>query len=275
MKRNVAGQVISCGMTALDGSEFTGAVTVYITKDGGTQAAGSVGSGACTHKGHGEHEYLPSAGDTNAAYISWTFVGSGAVTKTLPVYPGFPQSGDAFTRTLAKGTDITGFNDVSQAQVNAEADTALADAGVTAARQAHLDTDVSSRLASSSYTAPDNGTISAIASIVAALPSASTIAAAVWAAGQRTLTSFGTLVADVWANTSRTLSDKTGFALTSAYDAAKTAAQASDIPTASITAIKNKTDKLTFDGANNVAAGVETINGTPITGDGNGTPFNV
>lgn len=75
-------------------------------------------------------------------------------------------------------------------------------------------------------------------------------AADVWAVGTRTLTSFGTLVADVasavWAAGSRTLtafgfsvtvgtnSDKTGYALTSAYDAAKTAAtQASvdDLPT--------------------------------------------
>jgi hypothetical protein len=99
---------------------------------------------------------------------------------------------------LAKGTGVTGFNDLSAAQVNAEADTALADAGVTSVRQAHLDADVSSRstyagadtagtttllsrltstraalldnlddaistlLASAAYTAPDNATIAAI-----------------------------------------------------------------------------------------------------------------
>ncbi|QKD16786.1 hypothetical protein HGP13_17865 [Mesorhizobium sp. NZP2077] len=46
---------------------------------------------------------------------------------------------------LAKGTGVTGFNDLSAAEVNAEADTALSDAGVTSVRQAHLDADVSSR----------------------------------------------------------------------------------------------------------------------------------
>lgn len=68
-------------------------------------------------------------------------------------------------------------------------------------------------------------------------PTASDIATAVWAAGTRTLSSFGTLVADaaaaVWAVAVRTItggtvttnSDKTGYALTSAYDPAKTAAQ--------------------------------------------------
>lgn len=39
----------------------------------------------------------------------------------------------------------------------------------------------------------------ATAAAVAALPSASAIAAAVWASGTRTLTGFGTLVADIWA----------------------------------------------------------------------------
>lgn len=104
-------------------------------------------------------------------------------------------------------------------------------------------------------------------------------AADVWAVTTRTLSSFGTLVADgataVWAAGSRTLtafgfgvtvSDKTGYSLTTAYDPAKTAAQAGDAMTltaaydaaktalaassytapdnTSITAIKAKTDNL-------------------------------
>ncbi|MGX9145933.1 hypothetical protein [Mesorhizobium sp. 128a] len=55
---------------------------------------------------------------------------------------------------LAKDTGVTGFNDLSAAQVNAEADQALADAGATSVRMAHLDADVSSRMASFSYSAP-------------------------------------------------------------------------------------------------------------------------
>lgn len=46
---------------------------------------------------------------------------------------------------LAKGTGVTGFNDLSAAAVNAEVDTALADAGVSAAVMANLDAAVSSR----------------------------------------------------------------------------------------------------------------------------------
>jgi hypothetical protein len=63
---------------------------------------------------------------------------------------------------LAKGTGITGFNDLSAAQVNAEADTALADAGVTTTITGRIDAAISSRLASGSYTSPDNASITAI-----------------------------------------------------------------------------------------------------------------
>lgn len=55
---------------------------------------------------------------------------------------------------LAKGTGITGFNDLSAAQVNAEADTALADVGVTATVTGRIDAAISTRLAGSSYSAP-------------------------------------------------------------------------------------------------------------------------
>lgn len=53
-------------------------------------------------------------------------------------------------------------------------------------------------------------------SIPPASPTAASIAAAVWAAGSRTLTSFGSLVGDVWANATRSLTDKAGFSLSSA-----------------------------------------------------------
>lgn len=56
--------------------------------------------------------------------------------------------------------------------------------------------------------------------------------------------------------------------LTAAYDAAKTAAQASDIPTANITAIKAKTDSLAFTVANQIDANIQFVNGVEVTGDG-------
>ena len=93
MKKNVAGQKVGCQMvSATDGSAFTGSVTVYVTGDAGTQAAGSVGSGACTHEGNGYHTYAPAQAETNYDLIAFTFVGAGAVPATVQVYP-IPTTG--------------------------------------------------------------------------------------------------------------------------------------------------------------------------------------
>lgn len=99
MKKNVASQVVGCqGVTASDGSAFTGSVTVYVTGDGGTQAVGSVGSGACTHEGNGFHTYAPAQAETNYDHVAFTFVGTGMVPVTVQLYPTFPQTGDSFAR---------------------------------------------------------------------------------------------------------------------------------------------------------------------------------
>jgi hypothetical protein len=94
MQKNVASQKIGAQLvSATDGSAFTGSVTVYVTGDAGTQAAGSVGSGACTHEGNGYHTYAPAQAETNYDLIAFTFVGTGAVPATVQVYtvpPNFP-----------------------------------------------------------------------------------------------------------------------------------------------------------------------------------------
>lgn len=74
-------------MSATDGTAFTGAVTVRVTGDNGTQAVGSVGSGACTHKGSGYHSYAPAAAETNYDHVAFTYTGTGAIPVTVQVYP--------------------------------------------------------------------------------------------------------------------------------------------------------------------------------------------
>lgn len=85
MIKNVANQSIGCQMVANDGSAFTGTVTVYITKDAGTQAIGTVGSGVCTHEGNGYYTYRPSQEETNGDLIAYTFIGSTAIPQTIQV----------------------------------------------------------------------------------------------------------------------------------------------------------------------------------------------
>ena len=97
MKKNVASQVVGAQMvSATDGSAFTGSVTVAVTGDGGTQATGSVGSGACTHEGNGFHTYAPAQAETNYDHVAFTFTGSGAVPVSVQIYTSFPQTGDSF-----------------------------------------------------------------------------------------------------------------------------------------------------------------------------------
>lgn len=100
MKKNVASQKIGCQMvSASDGSAFTGSVTVSVTVDAGTQATGSVGSGACTHEGNGYHTYAPAQAETNGDLVAFTFTGTGAIPATVQVYTSFPQTGDAYAET--------------------------------------------------------------------------------------------------------------------------------------------------------------------------------
>jgi hypothetical protein len=98
MKKNAAGQVVGIKMIALDGSAFTGAVTIYITGNNGSRTIGSVGSGICTHKGGGDHTYAPAQSETNYDHVLFSFEGAGAVPAGINIYPGFPQSGDSFAR---------------------------------------------------------------------------------------------------------------------------------------------------------------------------------
>ena len=100
MKRNTASQVVGAQLiNKADGTPCTtGTTTVYVTGDGGTQAVGSVGSGACAHEGNGFYTYAPSQAETNYDHVAFTFVNSAAISATVQVYPSFPQTGDNYAR---------------------------------------------------------------------------------------------------------------------------------------------------------------------------------
>lgn len=129
MKKNAASQVIGAQMvSSTDGSAFTGAVTVYVTGNGGTQAIGSVGSGVCTHEGNGFHSYAPAQAETNYDHIAFTFIGTGAVPATIQVYTAFPQTGDSFARLGAPaGASVS----ADIATIDSNVDAILVDTGTT------------------------------------------------------------------------------------------------------------------------------------------------
>lgn len=96
MKKNVAGQKVGCQLLNTDGTPFEGPTVVYVTGDAGTQAAGSVGSGAGTHEGNGYHTYSPAQAETNYDLAAFTFTGSGIPPATVQIYTDFPQTGDGY-----------------------------------------------------------------------------------------------------------------------------------------------------------------------------------
>lgn len=141
----------------------------------------------------------------------------------------------------------------------------------------YIDATISSRMAT--YTQPTGflaatfptGTVANTTNITAGTITTATNLTNAPTAGDFTATMKTSLNA---ATPAVTVSDKTGFSLTAAYDAAKTAAQASDIPTANISAIKTQTDKLTFTVTNQVDVNIQYVNDVQVNGAGTaGSPW--
>lgn len=101
---DTAGQVIGAQLVSnTSGAAFTGAVTVYITIDAETQTIGSVGSGLCTHEGNGYHTYRPSQAETNGAFLAFTFIGTGAIPRTIQIETESASQAAAVATTTATG----------------------------------------------------------------------------------------------------------------------------------------------------------------------------
>ena len=137
-------------VSATDGSAFTGSVTVAVTGNGGTQATGTVGSGACTHEGNGFHTYAPAQAETNYDHVAFTFTGTGAIPVTVQIYTTFPQTGDNYARLGAPaGASIAADIAAIEAQTD---DIGAAGAGLTAipwnaAWDAQVESEVADALA--------------------------------------------------------------------------------------------------------------------------------
>lgn len=235
MRRNVAGQVIGAQMvSAADGTPFTGSVTVYVTLDGGTQAVGTVGSGAATHEGNGYHTYAPAQAETNGALAAYTFVGTGAVPATVQVFtvgydPGvavLPANVTQFGGT--NGTFASGRPEVNTTHVSGTAQTARnLGASVLLSPGTGTGQVLLSSGAVTAGTVNDktgyglaDGAITTAKVADGALTAAKFAAGAfdaVWSVTTRTLSGFGSLVSDVatavWAATTRVLTAGTNIEL--------------------------------------------------------------
>jgi hypothetical protein len=188
MKKNVSGQIVGAQLVSkTDGSAVTtGTTTIYVTGDGGTQAAGSVGSGACTHEGNGFWTYAPAQAETNYDHIGFTFVNSSAVNVTVQVYPSFPQTGDNYARLGAPAgasvsADVAAVKAVLPAALvsgRIDASVGAMASGVLTATAIASDAITAAKVAADVTTELQSGLATAAA--VAALPTAGGIADAVW-----------------------------------------------------------------------------------------------
>jgi hypothetical protein len=102
-------------------------------------------------------ENLDAATSTRLPSSSYT------APTAAPTVTAIRQEMDSNSTKLANlDAAVSTRSTLTAAQVNAEADTALADVGLTTTITGRIDQAISSRLASASYTAPANSDVSAI-----------------------------------------------------------------------------------------------------------------
>lgn len=290
MKKNAGSQVIGAQLIAkADGTPVTtGTTTVYVTGDGGTQAAGSVGSGACTHEGQGFWTYAPAQAETNYDHVAFTFVNTNAINATIQVYPSYPQTGDSYARLGAPAgasvsADVAAIKAETASILTDTAEIGAAGAGLTAlATQASvntiddfLDTEIAAILAYTGELQTDwaNGgrldllidaikaktdNLPAAPAATGEIPSAASIADAVWdeaLAGHVAAGSAGEAAGKLDAAVSTRASQTSLDTLDDYVDA-------------EVAAIKAKTDSLTFTVAGQVDANIQSVNDVTVTGDG-------
>ena len=208
--------------------QFTQLTPTATIGQGTTQAAIA---GTVTETANGFYSVALTAADMSYAPISTLVVTAPGVDPQVLYIPteAFYLHGLATniaTTGAAMALDIT-----THTAIQADAAAALTAQGYTTLRAPKLDdldAAVSSRLATTGYTAPDNGDIAAIKAKTDALPTIpaaqgdvtgavstlsgliNAVAGSVWTQSARSLTTFGTLAADtasaVWGATTRTLS---------------------------------------------------------------------
>lgn len=232
-----------------------------------------------------------------------TTIGASAAGVATAVWSAATRVLTAGTNiVLAKGVGVTGFNDLSAAQVNTEADTALADVGVTTTVTGRIDAAITTRaVAGDAMTltaAYDAAKTAATQTSVDDLPTNAELATALGTADDATLAAIAALTIPSLAaiaaqittdhgagsyvrntepptavqNRQEMDSNSTRLA---AIDAKTTALPASpaavgDVPTASQNAAAVRTN---LEGSTPIPVNTTRVNSVPLTGDGNATPW--
>jgi hypothetical protein len=258
MKKNVAGQRIGAQLvSASDGSAFTGSVTVSVCGDAGTQATGSVGSGACTHEGNGYHTYAPAQAETNFDLIAFTFTGSGAVPVTVQVYTR-PTTGLLAPTVDGRTLDVSAAGEAGIDLANVGSPTTalnLSGTTIKTATDVEADTaDIQARIPAALVSGRIDASVGSMAANTLTAAAVASDAVAEIQSGLATQTSVDDLPTNAELAT----------ALAGSDDATLSAIAAEAVKTA---AIKVKTDNLPTDpaDASDIASAFSVVNGTLAT----------
>jgi len=210
MRKNVAGQRIGAQLvSATDGSAFTGSVTVSVCGDAGTQATGSVGSGACTHEGNGYHTYAAAQAETNFDLIAFTFTGSGAVPVTIQVYTR-PATGLLAPTVADRTLDVSATGEAGIDWANVGSPTTTLNLSATTISTSQAVASVSGAVGSVTGNVGGNvtGSVGSVLAIAANAVNASALAADAVAeiqSGLATAANLGTEIAAILEDTGTTI----------------------------------------------------------------------
>jgi hypothetical protein len=94
-------------------------------------------------------DHLIASADPGSVVANNSFLAKLVSKNTPAAFTSYNNTTDSLEaqrdRVLAKGTDITGFNDLSASQVNSECDTALADVGLNTTVTGRIDAAITTR----------------------------------------------------------------------------------------------------------------------------------
>lgn len=269
LKKNTAGQFIHFqGVDSTTGGIKSGvSVTVRRCIDGTFAAA----TGTVTEDStNGWYKFALSQADTNGNNLGFNFTGTGMVPVTINVITtACDPTSTAFGLSLAKTTNITGFNDIAAtAIVTSGAITTSGGAVSTVTNTTQLNgaatvvlTDASSDavLADAIWNAltASYGSVNTYGALIESgnVGGGAIVAASVTGAVGSVTGAVGSVTGNVGGNVAGSVASVTGLT-------------ASDVG-----AIKAKTDSLTYTVAGQVDANIQYVNDVAVNGDGSGTPW--
>lgn len=232
LRKNVASQkLVFTLINATTGAVLTGAtVMAKISLDGGSSITAT---GAVAELANGQYAWSPDAADTNATTVSVQFTATNAVPRSYTIYTTAANPGDAVRLGLT-----------ALPNANAEASGGLPTLSAAQASNGTINANVHRWLTGTPNALQSGRVDSYVGAAADAVFTAAKFAAdyfsaivtAIWVtASSRTLTAFGfTPSVTLAASQPNYAPAKAGdaMALTSDYDAAKTAAQPSDVTSA-------------------------------------------